>query len=210
LSADTPAQTHFFLPFFKSWGFDLGLWFWVLGYFVVVGTSNAVNLTDGLDGLAIFPTALIALVMGVVAYWMGDASLAKHFTLPYIAHVRELLVFGCAVTGAGLGFLWFNSYPAKVFMGDVGSLGLGAALGVLAVMLRQEVLLVVIGGVFVIETLSVMIQVGSFKLRGKRVFRMAPIHHHFELKGWSEPTVVMRFWIVTIILVVLGLLSLLS
>lgn len=206
--ASLPVETTFFFPFLKTWGLPLGLGYIVLGYFVIVGSSNAVNLTDGLDGLAIFPVVCIAMALGIFAYLTSDAGLARHFVLPHIPNVGELLVFCSAVAGAGIGFLWFNSYPAQIFMGDVGSLGLGAALGALAMILRQEVLLFIMGGVFVLETLSVILQVGRFKISGKRFFRMAPIHHHFELKGWSETQVVTRFWIITILLVVFSLLTL--
>lgn len=199
------AETSLILPFLKDFSLPLGIGFIVLTYLVIVGTSNAVNLTDGLDGLAILPTVLVAGALGIFAYVSGHISFAQYLFMPYIPGSGELVVFCAAMVGAGLGFLWFNTYPAQVFMGDVGSLALGAALGTIAVIVRQEIVLFIMGGVFVMETLSVMIQVASFKLRGKRVFRMAPIHHHFELKGWPEPRVIVRFWIITVILVLVGL-----
>jgi phospho-N-acetylmuramoyl-pentapeptide-transferase len=177
----------------------------VLTYFVIVGSSNAVNLTDGLDGLAILPTVMVASALGIFAYVAGNAVFSKYLGLPHITGAGELIVFCAAIAGSGLAFLWFNAYPAEVFMGDVGALALGAALGVVAVIVRQEIVLFIMGGVFVMETLSVMIQVASFKLTGKRVFRMAPIHHHYELKGWKETQVVVRFWIITMMLVLIGL-----
>jgi phospho-N-acetylmuramoyl-pentapeptide-transferase len=194
------------LPFFKTVSYPLGVWgFIALTYCVIVGTSNAVNLTDGLDGLAIMPTVMVAGALGIFAYVIGNAIFARYLGFPNIPGSGELAVICGAIAGAGLGFLWFNAYPADVFMGDVGALALGAALGTIAVIVRQEIVLFIMGGVFVIETLSVMIQVISFKTRGKRVFRMAPIHHHFELKGWKENQVVVRFWIVTMLLVLFGL-----
>lgn len=205
-SSTLPAQTEFIVPFFKNIAYPLGIWgFIVLTYLVIVGFSNAVNLTDGLDGLAIMPTVMVGSALGVFAYVSGNAVFAKYLLFPYMPGVGELTVFCAAIAGAGLGFLWFNAYPAEVFMGDVGALALGAALGTIAVIVRQEIVLFVMGGVFIIETLSVMIQVGSYKLRGKRVFRMAPIHHHFELKGWKENQIVVRFWIITMLLVLVGL-----
>ncbi|MEM9605162.1 MAG: phospho-N-acetylmuramoyl-pentapeptide-transferase, partial [Pseudomonadota bacterium] len=174
-------------------------------YFVIVGTSNAVNLTDGLDGLAIMPTVLVAAGLAVFAYLSGHSVFANYLNIPYIRDAGEMGVICAAICGAGLGFLWFNTYPAQVFMGDVGALALGAALGLIAVVVRQELVLLVMGGVFVMETVSVILQVASFKLTGKRIFRMAPIHHHFELKGWPEPRVIVRFWIITVILVLVGL-----
>jgi phospho-N-acetylmuramoyl-pentapeptide-transferase len=180
----------------------------LLAYFVIVGSSNAVNLTDGLDGLAIMPAVLVAGALGVFAYASGNVVFSDYLGIPYVAGSGEVLVICAAIAGAGLGFLWFNTYPAQVFMGDIGALALGAALGVIAVIVRQEIVLFVMGGVFVMETVSVILQVGSFKLRGKRIFRMAPIHHHFELKGWAEPKVIVRFWIITVILVLLGLATL--
>jgi phospho-N-acetylmuramoyl-pentapeptide-transferase len=180
----------------------------VLTYFVIVGTSNAVNLTDGLDGLAILPTVLVGGALGVIAYLAGHSEFAEYLHIAYIPGAGELVVFCGAIVGAGLGFLWFNTYPAQIFMGDVGSLALGAALGIVAVIVRHEIVLFIMGGIFVLETLSVIIQVASFKMTGKRVFRMAPIHHHFELKGWPEPRVIVRFWIITVILVLFGLATL--
>ena len=179
-----------------------------LTYFVIVGSSNAVNLTDGLDGLAIMPAVLVAGALGVFAYASGNVVFSTYLGIPYVAGAGEVLVFCAAIFGAGLGFLWFNTYPAQVFMGDIGALALGAALGVIAVIVRQEIVLFIMGGVFVMETVSVILQVASFKLRGKRIFRMAPIHHHFELKGWAEPKVIVRFWIITVILVLVGLATL--
>ena len=194
------------VPFFKSVSYPLGAWgFIALTYFVIVGTSNAVNLTDGLDGLAIMPTVMVGGALGIIAYVVGNAIFARYLGFPNIPGAGELAVICGAIAGAGLGFLWFNAYPADVFMGDVGALALGAALGTIAVIVRQEIVLFIMGGVFVVETLSVMIQVISFKTRGKRVFRMAPIHHHFELKGWKENQVVVRFWIITMLLVLFGL-----
>ena len=201
-----PAETELIVPFFKHLVFPLGAFgFVLLSYFVIVGTSNAVNLTDGLDGLAIMPTVLVAGAFSIFAYVAGHAVFSKYLGVPHIPGSGELSVFCGALTGAGLAFLWFNAYPAEVFMGDVGALALGGALGVIAVIVRQEIVLFMMGGVFVIETLSVVIQVASFKLTGKRVFRMAPLHHHFELKGWKETQVVVRFWIITMMLVLLGL-----
>ncbi|MBU6504778.1 MAG: phospho-N-acetylmuramoyl-pentapeptide-transferase [Betaproteobacteria bacterium] len=204
--AATPAETELIVPFFKTVALPLGgFGFVVLTYFVIVGTSNAVNLTDGLDGLAIMPTAMISGALAVFAYVAGNKVFALYLAFPSIPGAGELVVFCAAMTGAGLGFLWFNAYPAEVFMGDVGALALGAALGLVAVIVRQEIVLFVMGGVFVLETLSVVLQVASFKLTGNRIFRMAPVHHHFELKGWKENQVVVRFWIITIILVLAGL-----
>jgi phospho-N-acetylmuramoyl-pentapeptide-transferase len=207
-TAALPAETQFIIPFFKDFMMDMGWMYIVLTYFVIVGTSNAVNLTDGLDGLAIMPTVMVAAGLGVFAYLSGHVAFSSYLAIPYLPNAGELIVFCAALVGAGLGFLWFNAYPAMVFMGDVGALALGAALGVLAVLVRQEIVLMIMGGVFVMETVSVMIQVASFKLTGKRVFRMAPIHHHFELKGWPEPRVIVRFWIITVILVLIGLATL--
>lgn len=204
-TAAVPAETQFIVPFFKEVGLEMGWFYIVLTYFVIVGTSNAVNLTDGLDGLAIMPTIMVAAGLGIFAYLSGHIEFAKYLAIPFLPNAGELIVFCSALVGAGLGFLWFNTYPAMVFMGDVGALALGAALGVLAVLVRQEIVLVIMGGVFVMETVSVIIQVASFKMTGKRVFRMAPIHHHFELKGWPEPRVIVRFWIITFILVLIGL-----
>jgi len=207
-TAKAPAETYLLLPFFKNVTFDLGPWFILFTYFVIVGSSNAVNLTDGLDGLAIMPTVMVATALGIFAYVVGNAKFAAYLGFPFITGSGELLVFCSAIVGAGLGFLWFNTYPAMVFMGDIGALALGAALGVVAVMVRQEIVLFVMGGVFVMETVSVMLQVASFKLTGKRIFRMAPLHHHFELKGWPEPRVIVRFWIISLILVLIGLATL--
>lgn len=208
-NAVLPAQTDLIVPFFKTVTIPLGsLGFCILTYFVVVGTSNAVNLTDGLDGLAILPTVLIAAALSVFAYVAGHHVFSGYLGLPYIPGAGELVVFCAAIAGAGLGFLWFNAYPAEVFMGDVGALALGAALGMVAVIVRQEIVLFIMGGVFVVETLSVIIQVGSFKLTGRRVFRMAPLHHHYELKGWKETQVVVRFWILTMMLILVGLATL--
>ncbi|MCC7040752.1 MAG: phospho-N-acetylmuramoyl-pentapeptide-transferase [Burkholderiales bacterium] len=205
-AAGLSARADLIVPFFKSISYPLGMWgFIALTYFVIVGTSNAVNLTDGLDGLAIMPTVMIAGALGIFAYVTGNAIFARYLGFPHIPGTGELAVICGAIGGAGLGFLWFNAYPADVFMGDVGALALGAALGTIAVIVRQEIVLFIMGGVFVAETLSVMIQVASFKMRGKRVFRMAPIHHHFELKGWKENQVVVRFWIITMLLVLFGL-----
>jgi len=208
LTAKTPIETTLIVPFFKDFVLPLGPFFVVLAYFVIVGSSNAVNLTDGLDGLAIMPAVLVAGALGVFAYASGNVVFANYLGIPYIAGTGEVLVICSAIFGAGLGFLWFNTYPAQVFMGDIGALALGAALGVIAVIVRQEIVLFIMGGVFVMETVSVILQVGSFKLRGKRIFRMAPIHHHFELKGWAEPKVIVRFWIITVILVLIGLATL--
>ena len=182
--------------------------FIVLTYFVIVGSSNAVNLTDGLDGLAIMPTVLVPGALGIFAYVSGNSVFAGYLHIPYIPGSGELIIFCGAMVGAGLGFLWFNTYPAQVFMGDVGALALGAALGIVAVIVRQEIVLFIMGGVFVMETVSVILQVASFKLTGRRIFRMAPLHHHFELKGWPEPRVIVRFWIITVVLVLVGLATL--
>jgi len=207
-TAKVPAETALYVPFFKTVAVPLGFFYVVLTYFVVVGTSNAVNLTDGLDGLAIMPAVLVGGALGVFAYVTGNSVFSNYLGIPYVPGTGELLVFCTSLVGAGLGFLWFNTYPAQVFMGDIGALALGAALGVVAVIVRQEIVLFIMGGVFVMETVSVMLQVGSFKLRGKRIFKMAPIHHHFELKGWAEPKVIVRFWIITVILVLIGLATL--
>jgi phospho-N-acetylmuramoyl-pentapeptide-transferase len=207
-SAEAPVETQLLVPFFKDVAVALGAWYVVVVYFVVVGSSNAVNLTDGLDGLAILPAVLIAGALAVFSYATGHAYIAKYLGIPFIREVGEVAVFCGAMVGAGLGFLWFNAYPAQVFMGDVGALALGAALGIVAVLVRQELVFFVMAGVFVIETVSVILQVASFKLTGRRIFRMAPLHHHFELKGWPEPRVIVRFWIVTVILVLSGLATL--
>jgi phospho-N-acetylmuramoyl-pentapeptide-transferase len=208
LSATTPAETALIVPFFKDIAVSLGWAYILLTYLVIVGTSNAVNLTDGLDGLAILPTVLIAGALGVFAYTTGNVKIATYLGIPYIHETAELVVFCGALVGAGLGFLWFNAYPAMVFMGDVGALALGAALGIMAVLVRQELVFMVMAGVFVMETVSVILQVGSYKLTGRRIFHMAPLHHHFELKGWPEPRVIVRFWIITVILVLVGLATL--
>jgi len=204
-TAQTPAETQLIVPVFKDVAIDMGPMFIVLTYFVIVGSSNAVNFTDGLDGLAIMPTVMVGGALGVFAYLTGNVYFAQYLGIPYIAGVGEVLIFCAAIVGAGLGFLWFNTYPAMIFMGDIGALALGAALGVIAVVVRQEIVLFIMGGLFVMETLSVIVQVVSFKLTGKRVFRMAPLHHHYELKGWPEPRVIVRFWIITVILVLIGL-----
>jgi len=198
-------ETTLIVPFFKDVAFDLGLLFIPFGFLVLVGCSNAVNLTDGLDGLAILPSVLVAAGLGLIAYLSGHAIFAEYLHIPNITGVGELTVFCSSLVGAGLGFLWFNTYPAQVFMGDVGALALGAALGMVAVLVRQELVLMIMGGIFVVEALSVILQVASYKLTGQRIFRMAPIHHHFELKGWPEPRIIVRFWIITVILVLIGL-----
>ncbi|MEY2908403.1 MAG: hypothetical protein RLZZ602_926, partial [Pseudomonadota bacterium] len=208
ITADAPAETTLYIPFFKEVALPMGLLFIPFSYFVIVGSSNAVNLTDGLDGLAILPTVMVATGLGTIAYLTGHTSFADYLNIAYLAGSGELVIFCGAIAGAGLGFLWFNTYPAMVFMGDVGALALGAALGVVAVVIRHEIVLFIMGGIFVLETVSVIIQVASFKLTGKRVFRMAPIHHHFELKGWPEPRVIVRFWIITVMLVLFGLATL--
>ncbi len=208
VTATDEVQTSLLIPYFKDLSIPLGMFQVVVTYFFIVGFSNAVNLTDGLDGLAIMPTVLVGGALGLFAYVTGNTNFSDYLGIPYVAGTGEIMVFCAAMAGAGLGFLWFNTYPAQVFMGDIGALSLGAALGVVAVVVRQEIVLAIMGGVFVIETLSVIIQVASFKLTGKRVFRMAPLHHHFELKGWAEPKVIVRFWIITFILVLVGLASL--
>ncbi|MFZ2525473.1 MAG: phospho-N-acetylmuramoyl-pentapeptide-transferase, partial [Candidatus Ferrigenium altingense] len=208
-TASLPAHTELIVPFLKFLVFPLSAFLFVaLVYLVIVGTSNAVNLTDGLDGLAIMPTILVSGALAIFAYVAGNVVFAKYLGIPYIPGAGELAIFCGAIAGAGLAFLWFNAYPAEVFMGDVGALALGAALGVVAVIVRQELVLFIMGGVFVVEAVSVMIQVASFKLTGKRVFRMAPLHHHYELKGWKETQVVVRFWIITMLLVLIGLATL--
>jgi len=199
LAFDTPVTTELYIPFFKDFAWSMGPLFIVLAYFVIVGASNAVNLTDGLDGLAILPTVMVGSALGIIAYLTGHADFARYLHIPYVAGSGEL---------AGLGFLWFNTYPAQIFMGDVGALALGAALGTVAVIIRHEIVFFIMGGIFVLETVSVIMQVASFKLTGKRIFRMAPIHHHFELKGWPEPRVIVRFWIITVMLVLFGLATL--
>lgn len=205
MTATTPADTTLIVPFFKSVAIPLGMGYILLTYLVIVGSSNAVNLTDGLDGLAIMPSVLVGGALGVFAYASGNFNFATYLGIPFIPGSGEVVVFCGALVGSGLAFLWFNTYPAQVFMGDIGALALGAALGVIAVIVRQELVLFIMGGIFVIETLSVILQVGSYKLTGKRIFRMAPLHHHFELKGWPEPKVIVRFWIIAVILVLIGL-----
>ena len=208
LTAHSPAETALIVPFFKDVSLQMGVLFIALTYFVIVGSSNGVNLTDGLDGLAIMPTVMVGGALGIFAYVTGHARFAEYLAIPYLPGVGEVVIFSGALVGAGLGFLWFNTYPAQVFMGDVGALALGAALGTMAVIVRQELVLFIMGGVFVMETVSVILQVASFKLTGKRIFRMAPLHHHFELKGWPEPRVIVRFWVITVILVLIGLATL--
>ena len=207
-SATLPVETQLLIPFFKAYIFDMSWLYIVLVYFVIVGSSNAVNLTDGLDGLAILPTVMVAGALAIFAYLTGHIRFSDYLGIPYIPGVGEVAVFCGAMVGSGLGFLWFNTYPAQVFMGDIGSLSLGAALGIVAVVTRQELVLFIMGGVFVVETLSVILQVSSYKLTGKRIFKMAPLHHHYELKGWPEPRVIVRFWIITVILILIGLASL--
>ncbi len=207
-TASVPAETELIIPFFKDVVIPLGAWYMLLTYLVIVGSSNAVNLTDGLDGLAILPTVMVAGALGLFSYLTGHFEFARYLSIPFIPGAGELTVFCAAMVGSGLGFLWFNTYPAQVFMGDIGALALGAALGCVAVLVRQELVLLIMGGVFVIETLSVVVQVASYKLRGKRVFLMAPIHHHFELKGWPEPRIIVRFWIITVFLVLVGIATL--
>jgi phospho-N-acetylmuramoyl-pentapeptide-transferase len=208
LAFDTSVTTELYIPFFKDFAWSMGLFFIPLAYFVIVGASNAVNLTDGLDGLAILPTVLVGTALGIIAYLTGRVDFANYLHIPYIAGSGELAVFCGSIAGAGLGFLWFNTYPAQVFMGDVGALALGAALGTVAVITRHEIVFFIMGGIFVLETVSVILQVASFKMTGRRIFRMAPIHHHFELKGWPEPRVIVRFWIITVMLVLFGLATL--
>jgi phospho-N-acetylmuramoyl-pentapeptide-transferase len=208
-TASSPAETTLFLPFVKSFAAPLPNWAFILiTYFMIVGMSNAVNLTDGLDGLAIMPVTLVAAALGLFAFTSGNSVVSDYLQIPSIPHGGELIVFCAAIAGSGLGFLWFNSYPAQVFMGDIGALALGAAIGIMAVIVRQEVVTLVMGGIFVLETVSVILQVASFKLTGRRIFRMAPLHHHFELKGWAEPKVIVRFWIISLILVLVGLATL--
>jgi len=207
-TAQSPQETVLIVPFFKDVAIQMGWGFVLLTYFVIVGTSNAVNFTDGLDGLAILPTVMVCAALAIFAYVTGHAKFAEYLAIPFIPGVGEVVVFCSAIVGAGLGFLWFNTYPAQVFMGDVGVLALGAAIGVVTVVVRQELVLVIMGGVFVMETVSVIMQVVSFRLTGKRIFRMAPLHHHFELQGWPEPRVIVRFWIITVILVLVGLATL--
>jgi phospho-N-acetylmuramoyl-pentapeptide-transferase len=208
MTAVTPAETSLVVPFFKDVVLQMGPLYVVLAWFVIVGTSNAVNLTDGLDGLAILPAVMVAGGLGAIAYATGNVNFSDYLQIPYVPGVGEMVVFSGALVGAGLGFLWFNTYPAQVFMGDVGALALGAALGAIAVVARQELVLLIMGGVFVVETVSVILQVTSYKLTGRRIFKMAPLHHHYELKGWPEPRVIVRFWIITVILVLAGLATL--
>ncbi len=207
-AATIPAETQYIIPFFKDVMLDLGVGYILITTITIVGFSNAVNLTDGLDGLAILPVVMVGGALSIFAYLTGNINFANYLAIPYISGVGELVVFCGALVGSGLGFLWFNAYPAQVFMGDVGALALGAAIGLIAVLVRQEIVLLIMGGVFVMETASVIIQVVSFKLTGKRIFRMAPIHHHYELKGWPEPRIIVRFWIITVILVLIGLATL--
>jgi phospho-N-acetylmuramoyl-pentapeptide-transferase len=207
-TAHVAAETTLILPFVKTVSINLGWMYIVLSYFVIVGTSNAVNLTDGLDGLAILPTVMVAGALAIFAYATGNVRFSDYLGIPYVPGVGEVAVICGAIAGAGLGFLWFNTYPAMVFMGDIGALALGAALGVIAILVRQEFVLFIMGGVFVVETVSVILQVASYKLTGRRIFRMAPLHHHYELQGWPEPRVIVRFWIITVILVLIGLASL--
>jgi phospho-N-acetylmuramoyl-pentapeptide-transferase len=207
-SAPGPAELTYIIPFFKDVALDFGVVYILISYFVIVGSSNAVNLTDGLDGLAILPTVMVGGALGAIAYLSGNVVFSEYLNIPYIVGAGEVVIFSGALLGAGLGFLWFNTYPAQVFMGDVGALALGAALGALAIVSRHEIVLFIMGGVFVMETVSVILQVASFKLTGKRIFRMAPLHHHFELKGWPEPRVIVRFWIITVMLVLFGLATL--
>lgn len=207
-TATMPTETQLIFPFFKNMSLYLGPFFILFAYFVIVGSSNAVNLTDGLDGLAIMPAVMVAAALGVFAYAAGNSHHAAYLAIPYVPGAGEIIVFCGALVGSGLGFLWFNTYPAQVFMGDVGALALGAALGMIAVIVRQEIVFFLMSGIFVLETVSVILQVGSFKLTGKRIFKMAPIHHHFELKGWPEPRVIVRFWIITFVLVLCGLATL--
>jgi len=208
LTHTIPQEISLFLPFLKDFALNLGIFFIFFSVFVIIGTSNAVNLTDGLDGLAIMPSVMVAGGLGIIAYISGNIIFADYLNIVYLSGTEELLIICGTIIGAGIGFLWFNTYPAQIFMGDVGSLSLGAALGGMAVILRQEVILAIMGGVFVIEALSVIIQVTSFKLTGKRVFKMSPIHHHFELSGWAEPKIIVRFWIITLILVLIALATL--
>ncbi len=207
-TAQSPAELELIVPFFKGVIIPLGLGYVAVTYFFIVGFPNAVNLTDGLDGLAIMPAVFLAVALGIFAYVTGHSVFSVYLGIPYIAGAGELTVFCGALAGAGLGFLWFNTYPAQVFMGDIGALAMGASLGLMAVIVRQELVFTLMAGVFVMETVSVILQVASFKLTGRRIFRMAPIHHHFELKGWPEPRVIVRFWIISVILVLAGLATL--
>jgi len=208
VTAKSPQETTLYFPFFKNLALDLGWAYILVAYFMVVGFSNAVNLTDGLDGLAIMPSVMVAAALGVIAYLVGNVKFADYLHIPFISGTGELVVYCAALVGAGLGFLWFNTHPAQVFMGDVGALSLGAALGVIAVMVRHEIVFFIMSGIFVMETVSVILQVASFKLTGRRIFRMAPLHHHFELKGWPEPRVIVRFWIISFMLVMFALATL--
>ena len=208
LSSSSAAETTLYFPFFKNAHYELGPVYVLTTYFMIVGFSNAVNLTDGLDGLAIMPTVMVGSALGVIAYLVGNVNFSNYLHVAYVAGAGELVVFCAALVGSGLGFLWFNTHPAQVFMGDVGALALGAALGVIAVMTRHEIVFFIMSGIFVMETVSVILQVASFKLTGRRIFRMAPLHHHFELKGWPEPRVIVRFWIISVMLVLFGLATL--
>ena len=207
-TAQSPVETQYIIPFFKDVAVDVGVLYIVITYFMIVGFSNAVNLTDGLDGLAILPTVMVGGALGLIAYLAGHSEFSAYLNIPNVSGAGEIVIFAGALMGAGLGFLWFNTYPAKIFMGDVGALALGGSLGVMAVISRHEIVLFIMGGIFVMETASVILQVASFKLTGKRIFRMAPLHHHFELKGWPEPRVIVRFWIITVMLVLFGLATL--
>ena len=207
-TAQSPVETQYIIPFFKDVAVDVGVFYIVITYFMIVGFSNAVNLTDGLDGLAILPAVMVGGALGLIAYLAGHSEFSAYLNIPNISGSGEIVIFAGALMGAGLGFLWFNTYPAQIFMGDVGALSLGASLGVMAVISRHEIVLFIMGGIFVMETASVILQVAAFKLTGKRIFRMAPLHHHFELKGWPEPRVIVRFWIITVMLVLFGLATL--
>ncbi len=207
-TAPSSVEIQYIVPFFKDVAIDLGIFYVVISYFVIVGFSNAVNLTDGLDGLAILPTVMVGGALGIISYLAGHSEFSAYLNIPNVVGSGEIVIFAGALVGAGMGFLWFNTYPAQIFMGDVGALALGAALGVMAIVSRHEIVLFIMGGVFVMETVSVILQVASFKLTGKRIFRMAPLHHHFELKGWPEPRVIVRFWIITVMLVLFGLATL--
>lgn len=207
-SAESVQETTFVVPFFKDFMPNIGFLIIPLAYLVLTGSSNAVNLTDGLDGLAIITTITVAAGLGIVAWATSNVYIAQYLYIPYVPKATELTMACTAIVGAGLGFLWYNTYPAEIFMGDVGSLALGAGLGVISVLIRQEILLFIMGGIFVMETLSVILQVGSYKMRGRRIFRMAPLHHHYEKGGWPEPRVMARFWIITIVLVLIGLITL--
>ena len=208
MSTTSQVETQLIAPFFKNFALDLGSFYIIFGCLVIVGSSNAVNLTDGLDGLAILPTVLVGAALGAIAYLAGHIEFATYLHMPYIAGAGELVIFCGALGGAGLGFLWFNTYPAQIFMGDVGALALGAALGLIAIITRHEIVFFIMAGIFVAETLSVIVQVSTYKLTGKRVFMMAPLHHHYELKGWPEPRIIVRFWIITVMLVLFGLATL--